>query len=141
MKKFILKKIFLSSLTFLISLGMFAFVVNHVNAADGPTGLKDATKNIEKTAEGIGYNIEQREVEPIIGTIIKSLLSFLGVIFFILTLYGGFLWMTSRGNSDQVSKAKDIIITAIVGLVVLLFAYAITYFVIDAITSATGYGK
>lgn len=141
MKKFILKKIFLSSLTFLISLGMFAFVVNHVNAADSAMGLKGAAENIKETAKGSGYDTDQTEIEPIIGTIIKSLLSFLGVIFFILTLYGGFLWMTSRGNSDQVSKAKDIIITAIVGLVVLLFAYAITYFVIDAITSATGYGK
>lgn len=139
MKSIVSKKILLSLLVVLVSFGLVGYLINSVNAEEPPKGLKDATKNITETADKSGYNISNKEIEPIIGTIIKSLLSFLGVIFFILTLYGGFLWMTSRGNADQVGKAKDIIITAIIGLAVVLFAYAITYLVVSAITDVTGY--
>ena len=60
----------------------------------------------------------------------------LGVLFFLLALYGGFLWMTARGDTEQVQKGKDILINAITGLVIVMLAYAITrvasYFIIRA---------
>jgi hypothetical protein len=53
-----------------------------------------------------------------------------------LTLYAGWLWMTAAGDSKQTQKAKDILITAVVGLVILLSAYAISSFVIDNVQTA-----
>lgn len=61
-----------------------------------------------------------------VGVIIGALLSFIGVLFMILIIYGGLLWMTARGNDQQVEKAKKLIIQAIIGLVIVLSAYAIT---------------
>jgi len=41
-------------------------------------------------------------------------------------IYAGYLWMLARGNEQEVEKAKNIIIYAVIGLVVVLSAYAIT---------------
>lgn len=68
-----------------------------------------------------------------IGTIISKLLEYIAVIFFGLMLYGGFLWMTSAGANEKVTKAKGLIVNAILGLVIISAAYAITNFVIGAI--------
>ena len=72
-----------------------------------------------------------------IAYIIEFILSFLGVIFIILTIYAGFLWMTSAGNEEKISQAKKIMISAVIGLAIVFSAYALTYFVIDKLLEAT----
>lgn len=72
-----------------------------------------------------------------IGQIINAVLVFLGVIFLILMIYGGYIWMTARGNEQEVEKAKNIIKNALIGLVVVLAAYAITYLVSLGIFTVT----
>jgi len=76
----------------------------------------------------------------IISYAIKLVLSFLGLIFFILILYAGFMWMTSAGNEEKISKAKKIMASAFIGLVIVLSAYAITIFVLDKILGIHGSG-
>jgi hypothetical protein len=73
-----------------------------------------------------------------IGSIIKYLLSFLGVIFIILTIYGGFLWMTAAGDSEQITKAKDIIKSSIIGLIIIVAAYSLTYTLLSYVFVSTG---
>ena len=73
-------------------------------------------------------------------TVIKMALGLLAVIFLILMVYAGYLWMMARGNEDDVKKAKDIIIAAIIGLIIIVAAYSITYFVFNSLNSATGGG-
>ena len=46
-------------------------------------------------------------------------------------IYGGFIWMNSRGNEQDVEKAKNIIRNSIIGLLIVIAAYAITKFVGD----------
>jgi len=94
--------------------------------------------------EDIGANLDtaggaygDAELIPIIGSIINILLGLLGIIFTVLIVYGGFLYMTAGGNEDQVKKAKKFITNAIIGLVIVLAAYAISSFVIDKIVGAT----
>lgn len=69
--------------------------------------------------------------ETYIGGFLTLLFSFLGIIFFILTIYAGINWMTAQGDTSQVTKAKETLIRAIVGLVIALAAYGITYFVMN----------
>jgi hypothetical protein len=64
-----------------------------------------------------------------IGKIIGAVLSFIGIIFFILIIYAGFMWMTAGGDEQKVTKAKDLITQAVIGLIVVLAAYAITAFI------------
>lgn len=64
-----------------------------------------------------------------IGKMIGGVLSLLGVVFLILTIYGGFTWMLARGNEQESEKARKIIADSIIGLIIVLAAYAITVFV------------
>ena len=91
--------------------------------------------------KGAGYadteTVEGDRLPAMIGGIIKALLGFLGIIFLVLMVYAGYLWMTARGDSKSVDKAKDIIKQAIIGIVITMLAYAITGFVIGAIQNST----
>lgn len=63
------------------------------------------------------------------GQAIQAVLGLVGLIFFGLMVYGGFTWMTARGNDDKVEKARGIITTAVIGIVIIVSAYAITAFI------------
>lgn len=77
------------------------------------------------------------DAQQVIGGIITGVIGLLGVIFFILILYGGYLWMTARGNEQQIEKAKDIIKSSSIGLAVVLGAYLITFIVVQLLISQT----
>lgn len=79
-----------------------------------------------------------RDPRVIAGNVIKVLLALLGVIAVVLILYGGFMWMTAMGNDEKVTKAKSLIGAGIIGLLVILAAYAITIFVLRSFLDATG---
>jgi len=87
-----------------------------------------------------GSETPQTSVPEIVAKIIKFLLTFLGIIFMILILYGGFLWMTAGGNEDNVTKSKTIIKNGTIGLLIILSSYAITYFIIEKFVMVTSGG-
>lgn len=76
--------------------------------------------------------------ELLVAKIVQGLLSLLGVMFFVLVVYGGFKWMKAQGKPDEVEKAKETIINATIGLALVLAAYAISIFVVGRIQSAVG---
>lgn len=78
------------------------------------------------------------ELMPLIGQLIKVIISFSGVIIFAYVLWAGWIWMTAAGDDKKVGQAKGIIRTAVVGLAILLLAYAITDFVFDTLNNAIG---
>ncbi|MBI4257118.1 hypothetical protein HY626_03640 [Candidatus Uhrbacteria bacterium] len=72
-----------------------------------------------------------------IARIIRVALGFLGVIAVVMILLGGFKWMTSGGNETKVGDARKLIYAGIIGLVIVISAYAIASFVIDSIVTVT----
>ena len=95
----------------------------------------------ESVLEGIGKSsgyqtigVNQFTMAEIAGTAVKVFLSILGIIFIGLMLYGGYMWMMDRGSSESIEKAKETIKTAIIGLVIVIGAYAISYFIFSRIT-------
>lgn len=115
----------------LFALLLFSFCANSVFADDTPF-----QKGLKGTAGPAGYDTAKdgKSIDPLIGSIIQSALSFLGVIFLLLMIYGGYLWMTAQGNDQQVEKAKNLIIAAIIGVIVVASAYAISYFVVGSLS-------
>ncbi len=77
-------------------------------------------------------------IEDIIATIIGLILSLLAIIFIILMIVSGYQWMTAGGNEEQVKKAQSRIKNAIIGLVVVILAYAITAFVFRYLPGGAG---
>ncbi len=61
----------------------------------------------------------------------------MGVLFAGLTIYGGFLWMTARGNEQQVTDAQTLIRNSVIGIVVIFSAFAISQFVIASLVQVT----
>jgi TRAP-type C4-dicarboxylate transport system permease small subunit len=66
-----------------------------------------------------------------IQTIFNVVIILAGVIFVILFLVGGIQYLTAAGNEEQTGKAKRLLVDAIVGLVIVLAAWAIANFVLD----------
>lgn len=74
---------------------------------------------------------EPKSIASIIATIIYVLLGLVGVGFFVLLTYAGILYLTAGGDSKQVDTAKGLMKNAVIGLVIVLAAYAISTFVIN----------
>ncbi len=95
---------------------------------------------LNQTAGQAGYSTASGEdirLAEVIGDVIFYLLGLLGVIFFVLIIYGGVIWMTAGGNEQHIEKAHKIIVNAAGGLVVIFLSGIITWFVIDILFKAT----
>ena len=78
-----------------------------------------------------------QDLKTTIASIINVVLGFLGIIATLIILLGGFKWMTSQGSSEKVDEAKKLIGAGVVGLVIVLAAYAIARFVLREVYQAT----
>lgn len=120
-----------SRLSFFISLTLaftlFFGITAYAQVTPDSTGL-DATAG----AAGL-LGSSPKDVPTLIGNVIGTLLSMVGVLFFLLMLYGGVLWMTARGNEDQTTKSMHTIIAASIGIVIVLASYALTNFVFESV--------
>ncbi len=136
------KNNYFKTIHFLLIIFLFCFLfISSTKAAN----LSDAFGSGEDKALGaaasqMGYDISGTTTpETVVGTAVQVVLSILGVLFIILMIYGGIQWMTASGNEEKISKAQSIIRRAIIGLVIVLTAYAISIFVIGAfINQASG---
>ena len=89
------------------------------------------------TAQATGHTSQplfgsQGSLEYGIAVILNVLLSFLGVVFLVLIVFAGVKWMIAKGNEEKVTMAKEILEDAIIGLVIVAAAYAISYFVLGS---------
>lgn len=96
-----------------------------------------AENKVIKKLEDVGNKYGPYEVTDeftlaeIMGVVISAALALIGAIFLALMLYAGYHWMTARGEEEKVEQAKDTINRAVVGLIIVVGAYAIWKFVFD----------
>ena len=93
----------------------------------GAKAVTDKLTNLWQ--KGLGLTGESLSVVQIAGRIVRGALLLLGVIFFALTVYAGILYLTAGGNEEQVKKSTTILKGAVIGLLIVIFAGAITQFV------------
>ncbi len=70
------------------------------------------------------------------GTVVNALTGLFGAYFFILILYGGFLYMTAGGDAPKTAKARQTIVNAIIGMLIVAASYSIAAFVLNAMAGA-----
>lgn len=128
-----MKKIIASLILF--SLAAFAFTPA---LAASPVN-EDINNQLEPIADLYGgdQNVGTEDLAATIADIIQIVLGLLGIIFIILIIYAGLMWMTSAGNDERISKAKRIMVAAVIGVAIVLAAYIITAFVINSLVDAT----
>ena len=95
--------------------------------------LKDVSSEF---ASGAGFS--NIEIGSIIATIISIALGLLALIFLVLTIVAGFKWMTAGGNDEEVKKAQTSLKNAVIGLIIVLASYAITYFIFNSLPFSGG---
>ncbi|MCW1929992.1 MAG: Ig-like domain-containing protein [Candidatus Kerfeldbacteria bacterium] len=112
------------------------FIFSLVSAVVFALGSRSAFAQVRTNFTNIGLS----STDPV--TVILNILAwFLGIVALIalgLTVYGGFLWMTSGGNEEKVEKAKQVLRNAIIGLLIILSAWGIVLYVIGVFSDATG---
>lgn len=115
MKKAIKKISLLASLLAVLILPYFVF-------ASSPL-----INNLQNVGEGSGYSGEtdSNTLSAIAGSIVAAVLGLLGVIFIILIVYAGVLWMTAAGDEQKIEKAQKILRNAVIGLIITVSAYAL----------------
>lgn len=91
-------------------------------------------------AIGNDIKLGSGDVRQTAARIINVALGFLGIISVIIVLIGGFKYMVSGGSDDKTSEAKKLITSGIIGLAIILSAWAITSFVIGQLLTATSDG-
>jgi hypothetical protein len=84
-----------------------------------------------------GETGQSAELPELIGGVINAILSVLGIVFLVMVIYAGFLWMSDT-DAKKIEKAKKMLINGVIGMVIVIAAYAISKFVMDAIVVATG---
>jgi Zn-dependent protease with chaperone function len=100
----------------------------------GAQSVKPATFGIEY---GTYTGLTQTDIRITIANIIRTAMGLLGIIAVVIVLYGGFKWMTAQGDTKAVDEAKKVLIAGIIGLVIIVSAYAIATFVINSLVAAT----
>jgi hypothetical protein len=94
-----------------------------------------ATTSLKKLGANMGYSTADnpKSLGETIGGMVGTALALLGIIFTILVIYAGFLWMTAQGNEEQVKKARNIITNSVIGIIITALAYTISSFVFAAL--------
>jgi len=102
-------------------------------ALEGLTGANTALTNV---GTGLGTSSQTTDLPTLIGNIISVGLGFMGVLLVVMIVYAGFIYATSQGDDAKIKSAKKMISSSIVGLVLVVAAYAIASYVISAISTA-----
>lgn len=99
----------------------------------------EVNKDIDASAKNMGFNTypvnQMMWVRTkAINKIITYVLSFIGIIFLINTIIGGFRWMTAGGNEEKITGAKHSINNSFLALLIVLGAYIISKLVLQLLS-------
>ncbi len=109
-----------------LSLSLFLLLFLSISPVSAQKTISDANSTLNTVANRSG--IEKTDVPALSGTLIKNALQLVGIIFFILVVYAGFRWMLARGKEEDITTARQTIIMATIGIVVVVGAYALVNF-------------
>lgn len=133
-----------------LAIGFALFMATMPVLSAGPDigfGSGGMAKNIAGNA-GYDTSGDEYALSRTIGGIIRAVISMVGVVFLILIVYAGVLWGTSSGNEEHITKAKGILKSSLIGLIIVTAAYGITALVFNFVIGASapstdvgGYGS
>ena len=129
---------------------IFLITIPILNANAASEGLIEAQKGLLKSAssEGEGAGLTDRtslddgrsskdEVRSIITKIIGYVLAMIGVILLVQIVFSGYSWMMSGGNEEKIKKAKDKIVSSIIGLAIIMVAYVLVSAIFGLLVQVT----
>jgi len=112
-----------------LSLALLMLLSLVIFSSSLPVRADDSLVNGQVSLKEIGItygNATPVDIRTTVSRVIVVALGFLGVIFIVLAVYAGFLYMTAAGNEEKTTKALDMLRNAVIGLIIVLMAWAIT---------------
>lgn len=123
-----MKKIYIIIFALTMLLSPFSLIYAGAPVSDEiSSAMEDQMDALNSTGGDSGKIFENVSLSTIVAKVINAFLSLLGTIFIVLTLLAGYNWMTAGGDESKIQKAKDTLQRAIIGLIVTVSAYSITY--------------
>ena len=122
---------------FLLSLSLTCLILGSAYAVRA-VGFNPLSPQVGTEAQNLTNDVTHQAYNPatnatslyeIIAQVIALFLGLLGTIFVILIVIAGYNWLTAAGKKEKIEKAQATIRTAIIGLVIIASAYAITYWI------------
>ena len=111
-----------------LALGAAGLVCAQTEPKTGQSLLGDITKKSDFYSQ---EDAGEMALSIKVGRIISIALGMVGTIFLALTVYAGFLWMTAGGDEEKVTKAKNILQRSVLGMIIVIASYSISYFVVS----------
>lgn len=112
----------------------FVFIISSPILAQAFDFNEGSGLNSSANTAGFETGSDAETVDSIVAVVIYAVLGLVGVIFLGLMILSGFKWMIAQGNEEKINKAKDGLLSAMIGLIITLGAYAISYFLIGYFT-------
>ncbi|OGL94723.1 hypothetical protein A2348_02275 [Candidatus Uhrbacteria bacterium RIFOXYB12_FULL_58_10] len=104
------------------------------------TLLADATSTVQEglgvAGDKAGYTTNL-ELTTIVANIINVILGLTGIAFVGILVYAGILYLTAAGEEANVKKAKKLLSNSVIGIIIIVSAYAIANYVFAALASIT----
>lgn len=137
MKKFVKKSLqsLLLAPAVMLGIGMAVPAVASAVAGTCDSSVSSGLKGGAACAQGTGQSSDLFGSSGVFKTITNVLLYIIGAIAVIMLIIGGIRYITSGGDSAQVTNAKNTILYAVVGIIIAILAYAVVNFVIGSFTS------
>ncbi len=123
---------------FVLVTGLMVLGLMVVNMFGANIALAQGAIDITTDQPGIIGQLSggQTGLRGIVLTIVNFFLTFLGLLAVIMVIYGGFLYVSSAGNEENVNKAKKILLYAVVGIVVIIVSFALVNTILGAAGTA-----
>lgn len=97
----------------------------------------DIGNRLSSVAGDLGAGLGNTDIRIAIAIAVRAVLAFIGVIFLVMMVYAGFLWLTSGGNEMTTAKAIHTMQNAALGLLVIFVSFAISTFIIRGLQRAS----
>ena len=87
--------------------------------------------------ESVDIGLGDADLKETVINILNLALGLLSLVAVVMVIIGGFTWLTAGGNEEKVDKAKKIISAAVIGLIIVLLAWAVVIFVAKTTSNVT----
>ena len=137
MKLAINKKIFVGAIIIFL---LFAYCLLFIDSVKAQSfgELSDSLANLAgRVKDTKGGTIKKADLPTIVGGILYGVLGFLGVLCLVIIIYAGIKWTMAGGNQETVASARKTIQYAIIGVIVILGAYAASIYIIEQVLTVT----
>ncbi len=130
----IVKQYFLSFGLLVVLLSSFFIFTTHIASAQT---MWDMQQGKDQIGDAFGQQAgSPTDIRKFVVLLIKTVLTFVGVIMIALIIFAGAQWMMAGGNQDQISAAKNRIKNAAIGMAIILASYMIVDFVARCVMQA-----